>query len=520
MEGAMVRLTVKTGEKCEVIEADDPAITIGRAASNTVHIAEERASREHCRIERAEGGAYKLTDLASRNGTYLNGQLADEQVLRAGDVIRIGDTTITFEPSGAEEAAQEPPEAPAAPRPEAPQAIRLVFVAGNDTGRTEMICGKITAIGRRSRDSDIAITDSGCSNRHAEIRRGPDGFVLVDAGSKNGTFLNGERVTRSPLAPGDQIRIGRTLIQVRPAEADEAAAAAGAEGAAEASELDLETDRISTRELPEEEPPVAARRWPRVVLPTAVVLAVVVVAGLYFRREIGSWVSPSRRGAAPDLPGTATAVETPDSQQAGQPDAKGRKEPQPSSGTPAVVGATAAEARRIAAELGDAEKLAREKRYGEAIRRFEQIARRYARHQTQAELARRRAAELEREAKAQADAAVRLLQRAELTEEPQDFVTARAALEPLAAALKETRHEPAVAKALTRCQTEPEAAARRQREVEAAALLRGARDHYNRKEPNIARLHCRELLIRFPKSAAAADAETLLKRLNRPGPAP
>ena len=53
--------------------------------------------------------------------------------------------------------------------------------------------------------------DDGVSRRHAEIRRQNDQFFVVDAGSTNGTILNGEMLTPEqpvPLHPGDRIRIG------------------------------------------------------------------------------------------------------------------------------------------------------------------------------------------------------------------------------------------------------------------------------------------------------------------------
>jgi hypothetical protein len=55
------------------------------------------ASSRHARIE-PQGGAMVLEDLGSTNGTYLNEELLDgPRPLHAGDRIRIGDSTFTFE---------------------------------------------------------------------------------------------------------------------------------------------------------------------------------------------------------------------------------------------------------------------------------------------------------------------------------------------------------------------------------------------------------------------------------------
>jgi hypothetical protein len=66
----------------------------------------------------------------------------------------------------------------------------------------------VTTIGREP-DNTIALTqDTTASRRHAEIRKHPDGYVISDLGSSNGTFVNGNRITQHTLRPGDEVRIG------------------------------------------------------------------------------------------------------------------------------------------------------------------------------------------------------------------------------------------------------------------------------------------------------------------------
>ncbi|HKP87570.1 MAG TPA: SpoIIE family protein phosphatase [Blastocatellia bacterium] len=75
-------------------------------------------------------------------------------------------------------------------------------------------------IGRSSRN-DICIGDPFASRLHAELRQESDHILLVDNGSANGTFLNGQRVTGAVrLEVGDLIRIGETEIEYAPSEAD------------------------------------------------------------------------------------------------------------------------------------------------------------------------------------------------------------------------------------------------------------------------------------------------------------
>ena len=72
----------------------------------------------------------------------------------------------------------------------------------------------VATIGRL-KESDIVLSDPGASRRHAEIRRTPDGYVLVDLGSTNGTMVNERSVTEQPLSEGDRITIGRTVLEFR-----------------------------------------------------------------------------------------------------------------------------------------------------------------------------------------------------------------------------------------------------------------------------------------------------------------
>ena len=75
-------------------------------------------------------------------------------------------------------------------------------------------------IGRSSRN-DICISDPFASRLHAEIKRENDQIMLVDNGSANGTFVNGQRVTGARrLHVGDIVRIGETEIEYNSGEQD------------------------------------------------------------------------------------------------------------------------------------------------------------------------------------------------------------------------------------------------------------------------------------------------------------
>ncbi len=89
----------------------------------------------------------------------------------------------------------------------------LVIASGQQAGtRWELPEGR-TTLGRHS-SNDLVLDDSGASRRHCAFVRGAEGCRVVDLDSHNGTFVNGEKVTERALAPGDEIRIGATVLML------------------------------------------------------------------------------------------------------------------------------------------------------------------------------------------------------------------------------------------------------------------------------------------------------------------
>jgi hypothetical protein len=76
-------------------------------------------------------------------------------------------------------------------------------------GRRSMLSGSRVVVGR-SRDCDVVVSDPNVSRRHAELRRGEEGWSVVDLGSTNGVKVNGRRVTDARLRSGDRITVGVT----------------------------------------------------------------------------------------------------------------------------------------------------------------------------------------------------------------------------------------------------------------------------------------------------------------------
>ncbi|HLA85305.1 MAG TPA: ATP-binding protein [Thermoguttaceae bacterium] len=96
----------------------------------------------------------------------------------------------------------------------------LFVIRGSDQGSRFEFTDR-ARIGRDS-TNDIQLHDTEVSRQHAEIQPAGDQFVLVDADSSNGTYVNGRRIDRCSLASGDQVQIGRTLLlYTGPAEESE-----------------------------------------------------------------------------------------------------------------------------------------------------------------------------------------------------------------------------------------------------------------------------------------------------------
>ena len=79
-------------------------IRLGRSSTNDIHVPDEQLSRNHCIFEASANGGISVTDLASANGTFVNGEMLgqDSLLLKEGDVVTAGSIALRVVATSAE----------------------------------------------------------------------------------------------------------------------------------------------------------------------------------------------------------------------------------------------------------------------------------------------------------------------------------------------------------------------------------------------------------------------------------
>jgi DNA-binding NtrC family response regulator len=90
---------------------------------------------------------------------------------------------------------------------------RLVVLRGPDKGRALRIEKEEVHIGNAP-SSDLVLTDPTVSRAHCSLRVSPDGYLVTDLDSTNGTFLDGRRIQRVYLGPGDTLHLGTSSVRL------------------------------------------------------------------------------------------------------------------------------------------------------------------------------------------------------------------------------------------------------------------------------------------------------------------
>jgi FHA domain-containing protein len=129
--------------------------------------------------------------------------------------LMIGQKVKTGQPS-AREVRKNPELAAQQPSPPKVQAHRLSVIEGPLAGSELPLAASPILLGR-AQEATLVLEDDYASGRHARLFPQGSRWFIEDLGSTNGTFLGDTQLTRAlPVDPGVPIRIGKTVIELRP----------------------------------------------------------------------------------------------------------------------------------------------------------------------------------------------------------------------------------------------------------------------------------------------------------------
>jgi pSer/pThr/pTyr-binding forkhead associated (FHA) protein len=195
------------------------AVTIGRLAQNDIVIDNLSVSRMHASISKSKDG-YTLTDLGSKNGTYVNGQLVETALLKDDDRITIGKYEIIFQipqdpdscsqdmdqtviiPNYHTDASKESmPVESCGPAQDIPRLYR------QSDNREYELNERRTTIGK-GKDADIRLKGLFAPRIRVEIAQKGNNYVLQRVSGSKKVRINGEEIDEKVLEEEDLIAIG------------------------------------------------------------------------------------------------------------------------------------------------------------------------------------------------------------------------------------------------------------------------------------------------------------------------
>src|SRR5215470_6393766 len=190
--GSVPPLAVRTQGSDQSLPAG-PSYLIGRDPKCDIVISDARVSWRHA-VLRLEHGGWVLADNGSTNGIYAGYRRVDRMEISGKCLIRLGHPAdgpvLTCTVSGADAGT-----AAGGPRAEQPPPAAMLRIG-------------------RAPDNDVVVPDPGVSQYHAELRHEVGGYRLVDLDSRNGTFVNEQRVTAAMVSDGDLVGVGSATFRL------------------------------------------------------------------------------------------------------------------------------------------------------------------------------------------------------------------------------------------------------------------------------------------------------------------
>lgn len=200
-----------------------PVTTVGRDELSDIPLyGDTTVAKQHATIRTSDGTQFAVHDSGSPTGTGVNGVRVASQDLHDRDVIQIGKHQLVFSHRAGlmmarYNAPQAQPTAHApAPVSRAAAGVSLVGTSGPYTSVVFGIDADRTEVGRDASNAIILDRDPGVSRKHALLIVENGVLVVYDNSSSNGTYVNGARVQRQVLNPGDTLHFGGSSFRLTP----------------------------------------------------------------------------------------------------------------------------------------------------------------------------------------------------------------------------------------------------------------------------------------------------------------
>ena len=184
------KLVLKGGETFELTR---DRINIGSAPHGGIVLDDSSVSPLHA-VVRVSHGVFVIYDAGSAGGTWVNEEPVTGEMLSTPSRISIGSSELLF-------TAGEPGQ-------HSGTRGAIVVRSGPAAGLSFPVGDEDFVIGRRPGNDGLVLNDPTASQRHALLHPTPDGCVLCDLGSNNGTSVDGVPLRGRPLYDEDQVRLG------------------------------------------------------------------------------------------------------------------------------------------------------------------------------------------------------------------------------------------------------------------------------------------------------------------------
>ena len=175
-----------------------PITVLGRGRGSDIFLGSSTVSKCHA-ILLCDGDHFMLRDLASREGTFVNGRSITEEVLQDDDKIKIGRFRFRLDLDGVEQV-----------RDHRLVQATLVGPVGDDQIELDRT---ITVVGSRE-GCDLQLIDGEISRVNSILLRTSMGLFIRDLDSRAGTIVNGQSVRLAKLSTGDRIQVGPFTLEV------------------------------------------------------------------------------------------------------------------------------------------------------------------------------------------------------------------------------------------------------------------------------------------------------------------